>query len=286
MRRLARAALILAVASSNVTCSVNILENFADKTTNQALYVDAKKLMNAGDYDGALAKIALITGSFANNHEVIALKASAYAGRCGLVFLPFVEALGGLSSTRLFPLLMNHFRSGTTTAKIDDCTAAEGLIESIGTTAQRTNDENMLLILIAFAKIGQALSFYADSDQDGTVTNNYDVCAVGGSRAAGGDIPTSDMTEVAWSLVTAINNINAVSSSVDLGDESLSDIQAGCALLASVNAAYDFCSVTDKASFTTDHLKGVRSLIKEDQDVGLDTLQGGCDGGVATCNCP
>lgn len=289
MRRLARVALVTAVALSNVTCSVNILENFADKNTNNAYIVDATKLINSGDYDAALEKLNLITGAAANDRKVKSLKASAYAGKCGLVFLPFVEALAAMGTTRLFPFLNSAFRAGTTTTKIDSCTTAEGLIESIGTTAERTSDENMLLVLVAFAKMGNILSYYADEAdglQDGTVGGAYNVCTIGGARTLGGNIPSVDIDELVWSTVSAINNITAVTADVDLGDASLASISSAC---SSLPLAYNFCSITSRSDITADFRKGMRSLLIENSAVGLGLSAGGfgvCPGDLSSCVCP
>ncbi len=286
MRLIARALLCAALLVGNVNCSVNVLEIFADKTTNEALYVDAKRKMNEGDYEGALEIIDSMTDDYEAQREVVVLKASAYAGICGLVFLPFVEALGDLGTTRLFPLLLSHFRGGATVAKIDACIEAETLVTGIGTIAQRTNDENLLLLMISFAKMGVILSYYGDVDQDGTVTAAYDVCADGGgSRTAGGAIAEADARQFGTGLTQAMANIQAVSSSIDLGGSSLTAISDACADLAAIPPAgdYDFCSVTDPDDFTTEHLYAIRSLLKEDSVVGLDSM--GCNGDVSVCEC-
>ncbi len=288
MRLLGRVLLGFWFLAGNLSCTVNILETFADKNTPEALYETAKKQINDGNYAGALETIGKITGSLASHRKVTALKASAHAGLCGLEFLPLVEALPDLSNQRLFPLLMSIFRSGDDTDKIDNCIAAEEILESIGDANARTSDENLFLVLVAFAKIGVTLSYYADADQDGTVTNNYDICAAGATRTAGGDMPDSDVAEIGWSLVSAINNITAVSSSVDVGDDSLDAIQDACSVLGGFNPAFDFCAAASKEDLAADPfmLLGIRSLIKEDSVIGLDTLQAGCDGDVTTCHCP
>ncbi len=274
-------ALSVLVLLSSSSCSVNILENFADKNSNEALYYDALELINDGDYTGALEKIALMTASYTANREVITLKASAYAGICGLNFLSFVEALKNIGSTRLFPFLLSAFTGGTA-AKIDACLAAEDLVESIGTLSERSSDENMFLVLISFAKIGNVLSLYADSDSNGTVDAAYAPCNSGASRVAG-DLYDPDVQQLGTGITLAIANIAAVTSGVDLGDASLTSISSACTTLAGVNAAYDFCSITDPASLTANHLKGIRSILKEDSVVGLGS---DCTGDVSACFCP
>ncbi len=283
MRPMAMLIFMCALMFTNLSCSVNVLENFADKNSNESLFVDAQILMNSLDYHGALDKLALLTGTYTDKREVLALKASAYAGLCGMNFLDFVDKLGNMGSTRLFPMLLGAFRAGATTDSMDYCVQAEDTVESIGPLASRTSDENMLLVLVSFAKIGNILSFYADTDQDGTVTANYNTCAVGGARTAGGDLSDADLRELGTGITLAVANIDAVSSTVDIGSASLASVQAACDQLALLNPAYDFCDVTDPADFTSDQLKGIRSLLKEDQSVGLGA---NCSGDLSTCNCP
>lgn len=284
MRPIARFLVFCALISMNLSCSVNVLENFGNKNTNEALYVDAQTLMNKSDYAGVLTKIAAMSSTYAAKREVLTLKASAYGGLCGLKFLDFVETLSNMGSTRLFPLLLSAFRAGATTTSMDNCLLAQTTIESIGATAVRTNDENMLMVLILFAKIGNILSFYADSDQDGTGQAGYNVCTIGGGRTAGAAIDDSDLRQLGTGITLAVQNITAVSTSVNLGNASLTDVQAACTQLASLNPAYDFCAITDPTAFTATQLKGIRSLLKEDQSVGLGIS--GCSGNLTSCNCP
>lgn len=286
MNLVVRALLCVAVMLGNLSCSQNVLEIFADKNTNEAFLVNAKKLMNDSDFDGALEQIALMTDEFEATRSVVYLKASAYAGRCGLRFLPLVEALGNLGTSRLFPVLLSAFRSGLTVSSIDDCRTAEDLVESIGAISTRTADENLLLLTISFAKMGVIMSYYGDNDQDGTVDGGFDVCADGaGARTFGADISDADIREFGTGLTLAIANITALTGTIDLGTSSLTAIADACADLAAIPPAgtYDFCSVTNPASFTTEHLQAIRSLLKEDSVVGLDSM--GCDGDVSLCEC-
>lgn len=282
MRRI----LLCAWAILNLSCSTNVLEVFATET-NESLKVDAGKRLNDRDYQGALDAIDAMSPEYSSRRDVVLLRATAHAGLCGLEFLPFIDAIGDMGSQRLFELLMGHFRSGSDFTRIDNCRAAEALIESIGDVSARTSDENLLMVLVSFAKMGTILSYYADADQDGVVTPGYDVCDnSGATRDPGDPIHDDDLREFGTGLTRALANIGAVSSTVDLGDDSLAQINDACALLDSIPLGdYDFCSITDPAAFTSDHLAAIRSLIREDQIVGLDPEGAGCNGDVTTCNC-
>lgn len=281
MKRALRGALVAFLVLSNLNCTVNILESFANKETNEAYLVEAKRLINDGDYDGALNKLALITGAFAADRSVITLKASAHAGKCGLNFLSFVEAFQNLGTSSIMQFLLAHFVSGTA-AKIDSCISAEDLVESIGSISERTDDENLLLALISFAKIGTVLSLYTDSDDNGTVDGGYDTCAVGASRVAG-NMTTADVRQVGTGITLAVANIGALAGVIDLGGDELADINAACSVLNGLAPALNFCTITDPTAFTADHLRAIRGLLRETSDgIGLKT----CVGGVAACVCP
>lgn len=292
LRLLGRAFLIVALALVNLTCSVNILENFADKTTNAALYTAAKKLINSGDYDAALAKLALITGSFATDRSVIGLKASAYGGKCGISYLTFVENLANMGTTKLFAFLMGQFRSATS-ATIDACTTAQDLMVSIGAVGTRTSDENMFLLVISFAKIGNILAFYADSDHDGALDAGFtepNTCTLGGTRGAGNDFADADVVEMGVSTALALEQLQALSGTINLGSSSLTTLTTLCSTLAGAPFNTPICTMTTNASWTdgsNDNLENyaMRTLVNEGQDIGINTCPT-VGGDAATCPCP
>jgi hypothetical protein len=269
---------------ANLSCSVNVLENFADKTTNDALLIDAKILINKGFYSEALAKMNLMSNSFQAGRGVVALKAQAHAGLCGLIFFDFVLALKDLGTQRIFPFLLGAFRSGSDTTKIDACVTAENLIKSLGAVSARSTDENLLMLLVSFTKVAQVLSYYADADQDGTATAAYDICAAGGARTAAASMPDADVGEVGTGLTLAMASLAAVAGSVDLGSGTLDSITTAC---ASVPPQFNFCSKIEKTDFTADELTAIRSFVREGSAYGLDLngCAGGSVSGSASCRC-
>jgi hypothetical protein len=287
MRIIALAFVYAFVMASSVSCSVNILSTFADKYSDESLYYDARTLIDGQQYDLALDKISQMSTTYAASESVIVLKAQAYAGKCGLNFLTFVADLTDIGSARLFPFLVKEFVGGSTD-RIDACRTAEDLVESIGDVSARTTDENFLLALVSFAKIGNVLSLYTDADQDGNADTGVDVCnytplASRPSSPATGDWTAEDLGELGTGIVLAIDNLSAVSSSISVGSSSIDTIGNVCGLLTGPLAAYDFCSVTDPTAFTSDELKGIRSMLNEDADVGLGT---NCTGDISACACP
>jgi hypothetical protein len=284
MRLFARGLLSVALGLSNLTCSVNILENFADKKTNMAYYYDAQKMINDGNYQGAIDKLNLIIGEFSTDRKVVGLKASAYGGLCGINFISFVTSMTNMGSTRIFPFLMGAFSSATE-AQISSCIIAQDLMVSIGSSIQRTSDENMFLLVVAFAKIGKVLAFYADADNNGTLDAAYTAVQTCDktnlTRTAGLGLTNSDTIEVGTGLALAIEQLNALSGVVNLGNGTLTTIQGLCTSLP-----VNFCAMTTTASWSdgsNDALEvaAVRTLLNESSAVGLGT----CTGDYTACAC-
>lgn len=265
-------------------CSVNILETFADKNSNEALYVDAVTLINSADYSGALTKIALMTPPFSETAAVHELKASAYGGICGFTFISFVQAIQA-NTGRLMPFLVNQFK-GATSAKISACINAEAEITGLGTVTERTDDQNAFLVLSSLAKVGTILSYYTDSDQDGTADQGggEDVCQNNLGARPGvpvkGNWYDSDLRQVGSGLTLAVEALTQLGTKVDFSGASMASVTTACGSLA---VGGNFCAVTNPASFTATQVKGIQSLIKESSTIGLSI---NCVGDVTTCNCP
>lgn len=275
MRLFARGLLSLLLILGNLSCSVNILENFADKNTNAALFYDAQELINEGDYQAAITKIELMTEDYQARREIKNLKASAYGGLCGINFLSFVQALGSMSGN-LFPFLMATYRTGTLN-QADACTEAENLIESHGVVANRTIDESVFMMVVGFSKVGNILGHYVDTNDDGTPDAGYNVCA----NAVATDISTAYAREIGSGITLALEALTAIASQVNLGSGSATSMQGVCGDLS--GAGLDFCSVTDPAAFSATEIRGIRSMLKEDSAVGLGA---NCTGDISACFCP
>lgn len=257
------------------SCSVNILEEFADKTTNEALLFDAKQLINGRDYTAALAKFTSMTADFLAQREVKIVQASAYGGLCGINFISVVDAIDNIGSDRVFPWLMKTFRSGDAT-KQTNCIAAENLIKSISTLgASRTPDENLFMVFVALAKIGVILSRYGDSGTpNGVVDAGFDPCDVT-------DLPQAAAQEIATGFNIALDAFENIGSST-VGSDALDDVVSVC---ASLPPAVTLCS--DPPQVNTSDIdateeKGMRSILNESQSAGL----GVCTGSVVACACP
>jgi hypothetical protein len=268
-----RLGVMILILCSLPSCSVNILETFADPLTNDALLYAAKQLMNEHDFNGAIDKFDLMTPEYLSKAEVRAEHASAYLGICsGLTFIEFIDELATIS-TRFMPWMVATFTGGNA-AKQTACIQAETIIKSIATLGvNRTVDENLLMAMVGIAKMGIILSRYSDTaPANGTADAGFDPCL------AAGTLPLADARQLATGFNIAIDALENIGS-LSLGGSTLSDISTLC-------GASPLCTDPPQvavADIDATEEDVIRSIIKEDQDVGLGT---NCAGDITVCNCP
>ncbi|MCB0421491.1 MAG: hypothetical protein KDD61_10880 [Bdellovibrionales bacterium] len=256
--------------------SSNILVDFGT-VTDESLLFQAKQNMNDGLWSDALDNFDQMSVDFLTRRDVIYVHANAYAGRCGLNFMEFVESLGNIGSNTLFGFLMQTYTSATLTIA-DDCAQAEALIKSISDDpALRTANENVFMAFLGFTKIGAFLGAIADTDNDGSPDGGFDSCA-------GGSISDDQVKEVGTGLANALTSLSASGSSI--GGDQVTDIDSMCtAINSNLGASYNFCEATNKDDVTADMIKGIRSIIGEGQALGI----GSCaavPNNLPNCACP
>ncbi len=256
-----------------VSCSQNALLESAKRDTDAALLFDAKKKMNSSLWTDAITTIGRMSATGQAERATKVTLASAYAGRCGLDLIRLADQISSSAGTNFFAILGSAMRTATGTS-VTDCISAETTLLSISTDpAALTADENMMLSFVGFSKIGAILATYADLDDDGSADVGFDACNTG-------DIPEAMVRQFGTGITIAVASLNASGSSIasDLGTA----VTAACTTLAGVNPAYDFCSVTDPAVFSADHVKALGGLIHTSDNPGVGT----CAGDIATCVCP
>lgn len=285
MRVVARFFLFL-TAFILMACSENALEVFADKDTDQAKYIQAQRLMNDSNYDQAISVLLSTTSEFQTKREFRTLLASAYAGRGGLEFLKIIEAFDNATSTNLFPFLMQGFVGGSY-ANFTDLSLAEDVVNLISTDAAvRTEDENVLMALIYLAKLGNILSAYMDSDNDGSLDGTFaDACV--DADAPGTSIDDLNVGEIGLSLLGFFKVLPHLSENFTSGvTGDLDDCEEDIESLEPAPGVFPLdgvCAISDPADYTAMHIAGFRSLLKEDDIIGLGV---NCTGDISTCNCP
>lgn len=279
IKRISWIGLLSVFLLSIISCSGNVLETFGDKDTDQAKYIEALKLINKSQYNDAITILLSMSTEYQAKREVKALAASAYAGRGGLTFLTLIEAFQNPGGVRLYPFLVQGF-IGATAAKSTDLNTAAGLIDTISANpANRTSDENVFAALIYLGEAGSVLNTYLDNDNNGTLDGTFvDACI-------DADNPGTSIDDANVGVYgMALLNFLKVLPYIDNFASGVLGSLASCADIEGLNALLTgICAIDDPVNYTANHIAGFRSLIKEDNLVGMGVS---CTGDVSACNCP
>jgi len=256
-----------------VGCTVNILEEFGDQTSQAAWIFEAEYQVNRGNFAEALVIIGQMSAASQARRDVKFLKASANAGLCGISLLDLISALDSMGSTRLLVWSLDTFKTGSVTTQAY-CTEAQDTLVSIAASgADRTTDENLLGAFVGLAKMGSILAEYADSDDDGVADVGYDACNVV-------SLASSDAKHLNTGLNFAIDSLRNLT---DVGTSLVGAIASGCVgMPPEVTMCADPPDV-DVADIDATEESAMRSLVKESSFIGLGA---NCTGDVTTCNCP
>lgn len=262
-----------------LSCSVNILEGFNDKKADSYILTEIDKSINRQQYSDALALFQTLSSDAKEDRDNKVVLATIYFGLCGVEkFLKFVNDLGQSGGATLFITLMRTFKGADDTS-VANCINAENAIKSIDTDAtKRTTKENILMAFISMAKIGNILHNKLDTDDDDNA-DGVDVCNTSTP------LDTASAKEVATGVGNMLISIAAAPGS-SVGSGQASAITTVCSIIDStpgLGSTYNFCALTDTANVTATHEKGIRSIIKENTNLGLGVS---CTGDLTTCNCP
>lgn len=272
-KRMLTIATVLFFLSGNLSCTgVNPLTDLAsNKNSDEALYEDAQKLLDSGNYSGAIIKIESTTTAFQALSRVKDSLAGAYAARCGMEFLTFVNNLSGAGTQSIFQVAMNGF-VGVDTSHFADCVQARNIIQSIGNVSVRSSSENLFLAVLGIAMIGNRLRANADvlptSTGDGVVDAAFNCGPT--------QMPIASAAAVMEAFALVLENIAGVAAVAGGVATQLAAISATCgASCTTVTYAGASPAETDAAIIT------VRALINM-QSIGL----GACaNPNPASCVC-
>lgn len=259
------------------SCS-NILAQSAF-VTDDSLLVSAQIAMNKKDFTTALTSFNLMSAAYLAQRKVIALKAAAYAGRCGLDFIGLVNTFSSIGSSTVLTVLYKSAISAKP-AQETDCVSAETLMLSIAaTSAARTVSENLLLGLIEFQRIGAILGQYADQGGTGTVDAAFNPClTTKGTAPAATGLPVAEAQNLSASLMIGFDSLSA--SGISAFSGSAASFQSYCTSITAI-AGSNPCTQTAPSSFTNPQLAILMGLVKTNF-FGI----GSCaDNTLATCVC-
>jgi hypothetical protein len=245
-----------------VGCSANFLKELADKNSDDALIYDAQKAVNEQNYDVAIdlltVKLSVVGQAKINARETLA---SAYAGKCGLNFISFVDGLANANSGSAFVLFSSAFVGVAVQPSF--CLQSLQTLELIGPTESRSTDQNAFASVVGMVLVGTSTRLYTDNNP------------------SNGD-GVQDAVGISCTLATAqIDNIILGYGHMAKNFIALSTAQIGSSSSAtisnSINActaiAGSSCEVTDPAAITNSLRDFMKDLLNT-TEFGVGTANG------------
>ena len=241
----------------------NIFKSYSKQDSNEALIEDAKKLIDDGDYAGAVTKLNSVSADYIgasseNKVSFYETRAAAYAGKCGLIFVSFTSGFSGSGS--FIAKSRNAFLGKTVDAP--SCALAQADMEAIGNNAQRSANENFFMAILGLAKLGTVLRASSDSDNDGVADSAWSACKLNPDPAEP-DLSDDDVNSAFTGLGLLLDNLAAIGTSVSgLDSSAITTFSESCKTLLSVPS----CSFTQTSDITPTMTLGFRKLLDSPTD--------------------
>ncbi|MGZ3725864.1 MAG: hypothetical protein ACXWQQ_08685 [Pseudobdellovibrio sp.] len=252
--------LTIAAAFLFFSCSGNFLKDVSDKNSDDALIYDAQTAVNAQDYDTAINILTVkLSSSGQTRTDAREILASAYAGKCGLNFIDFTTGLSNATSGSAFVLASKPFVGVAVSSSY--CLTSLQTLDLIGTTAQRTVNENAFASVVGMVLMGSATRLYTD---------NSPVNGDGNQDAANISCSLTDpqIDEIILGYGYMSQNFSALSSQIGSASSTFSGSISTCQSVAGAS-----CQITNAASIDSTIRDTMRDLLNTSQ-YGVGTFDG------------
>ncbi len=269
------------------SCGFNIFETTANKDKDSALFHKAQYQLDRLEFAESIKTLKSMTTDFQAKAEFKRILASAYAGKCGLLFLSFFKAVGEAGSVPLFQIFMKAF----TQKAVDpaSCYEAAVIMREIGSSASvRSSEDNLFLAILSMAMIGSYIKSKADVDStgglgDGVVDTTFNSCDAQEAAPGQAFLTDDDVKSVVVGFSLLLENI-AYLSAVAAGNSAataVTDFLEKCNIVAAGSGGDNPCLKFTIADVTQPNVIAFRNILKT-STAGL----GDCtDEAIITC-CP
>lgn len=236
----------------------NIFKSYSKQDSDEALIEDAKKLIDGGDYAGAVTKLNSVSADFIaasseNKVSFYETRAAAYAGKCGLIFVTFTSGFSGSGS--FIAKARNAFLGKTVDAP--SCALAQADMEALGTNAQRSSNANFFMAILGLAKLGTVLKASSDADSDGVADSSWSACNVDPY------LSDSDVKSAFTGIGLLLDNLTAIGTSVSgLDSSAITTFSDSCKTLLNVPS----CSFTQTSDIDATMTLGFRKILDSPTD--------------------
>ncbi|MCS6839025.1 MAG: hypothetical protein NZ480_09300 [Bdellovibrionaceae bacterium] len=255
----------------HTSCSENPIKKFSNASTNEAIYEDAMKLYNNGQFTESIQKFAQLSPQFLNQREVRFNYAKALAGKCGYTFIDFISAVSSANfggSNTFFQTLLSLW--GNKHVLPTFCTQAEAQVKIIwsqlNSPSERTTSEKFFMALISLAKMGMYMRVKFDIAENSGLGNGVVDTGVNSCTNSPNPLFFSDaeIKEIITGFALFVENLTAIGTAL-ANLSSITGLTNGLCSYPGVT----FCSVTDAANVTSAQVTQLRKLLRS-SSTGLD----------------
>lgn len=196
----------------------NVLTEYSNTDSDEALYLDAKNKMDEFDWDGAITIMTTrLSATYRARNDGKTSLMHAYGGKCGISFFDFVNNLKNVSSTEIFKFTLQLFKERT--VDVDACDNAIATLRTIGATAaERTSDQNLFAAILGLTRMGTTLHARFDTESsglgDGTVDAGWNSCEI---SSAAQRLSDADMNRIVSGLGLIFENLTALGDALTSG---------------------------------------------------------------------
>lgn len=258
---------------SLMSCSGNIFQDATSNSGEDDYILQARQYLNEQKYDESLQIIQTKLSQTAQDSTAVReIIASNYGGKCGLNFVQFTLNLSSQTTGSAFYRLMTPFVQ--VAVDPSHCKTSLSTMELIGTTSQRTANQNAFVAVMGMVLMGTAMRGYADINPAlGNGIADVNICS---------GLTDTQVDDIIIGFGYMSKNLTAVGSSL-IGPSSLGSMDqliTTCTTIAGSN-----CEVTDPAAISPTVRSTVRDLLNT-QEYGIGSFSTGGNDLLIPGACP
>lgn len=259
--RLKKAALVILGVFIITSCEQpNVLTEFSNTTSDEALYLEAKQKMNDFDWNRAISILTTeLSADYRIRTEVKETLMHAYGGKCGILALDLIASLNEATSSKMFEVSLQIF--GGQSVDTSACDNSFDTLMSISSdSTQRTSDQNLFAAILGLSKMATNIHVKFDTESsglgDGVVDAGWDSCPDSTDPARLSD---AEVKKIISGVGLIFENLTVLGSELTSGtaSASLTDALNSCESVLGVGN----CTIVDEAAVTPEVRRFFRRMI-------------------------
>ena len=256
-----------------LSCSGNIFQDATSTSSDEDYILLARQYLNEQKYNESIDVITTkLSADRQTSSTVREILASNYGGKCGLNFVQFTTNLASQTTGSAFYRLMVPFVGLSVDPSM--CKQSLSIMDLIGTTAQRTTNQNAFAAVMGMVLMGTAMRSYADlTPVLGNGVVDVNLCS---------GVTDTQIDDIIIGFGYMSKNISAVGQSL-VGPSSLGSVEN--LITTCTTIAGSSCEITDPASITPMIRSTVRDLLNT-QEYGIGTFSTGGNDLLIPGACP